>query len=740
VPLPPAGSPIPDTPFPQETHQPLPRHADAAANDVRAVTITADGRTWIATPVGLFTLEPDGGSWRSPPSSIGAGPVFCLVPDGVQLYVGAWNGLHRGDHHGLRRVAGIEGPVSAAALVPGGGAGGAAGAVALGPDGCWQLDGAGRVRPQSWRVSRAVRRARFDTAGDLWVATGMGLFRLVNDAPQTFQGPHTLLSSDVRDLAVAADGTLWAGGLGGVASYRRGRLRSVLDREDGLPWAEVLCVAHTGSELWVGTRRGVARYDGRRWSLRHSRRWLLDDEVRDIHLTAGPRGEVTARLATAGGVSVIHRRPLTLAAKADHYHSACEARHVRPPGIVEKCRLREPGDLATWEPEDDDNDGGYTALYLAMQSFRFAATRNPEARAQAQRAFDALEFLQRVTETPGFVARTVIPSDWTRMHDPNESPTEPEWAARRVEDPRSKRVPDRWRRSRDGRWLWKGDTSSDEITAHFFGYYYFHELAADTAGRARIRDQVCRIVDHLIAHGFTLVDLDGRPTRWGVWSPHALQHDPDWANESGINAVEILSYLKLAGHVSGDPKYEHHYRALLEAQGYDRLVLLAKNLNPAGRTHIDDELLAFAWPPLLLLERDPARQRLFRRALDQWQQAVRQDRSPFFAFLHAALTGRKPGLEIVVHELRDQPLDLVRWDVDNRWREDVRLVRVPELEHVQTDRLLPPSERGVPRTDENPWRAAQGDGGRTESDGVFWLLPYWMGRHFGFLSGPASGP
>ena len=56
-------------------------------------------------------------------------------------------------------------------------------------------------------------------------------------------------------------------------------------------------------------------------------------------------------------------------------------------------------------------------------------------------------------------------------------------------------------------------------------------------------------------------------------------------------------------------------------------------------------------------------------------------------------------------------------------------MRTPELEHWQTPRLLPPSERGVPRTDDNPRLAVQGDGGRTESDGVFWLLPYWMGRY-----------
>jgi hypothetical protein len=251
-----------------------------------------------------------------------------------------------------------------------------------------------------------------------------------------------------------------------------------------------------------------------------------------------------------------------------------------------------------------------------------------------------------------------------------------------------------------------------------------------------VRDHVCRIVDHIVDNGYVLKDLDGAHTRWGVWAPERLNHDPDWAAEAGVNSVEILSYLKLAHHVSGAEKYQEHYLRLLNEHHYRSNVLRAKVLNPARRTHIDDDLLAFAWPALLMWEKDPALLALYRRALESWHEAVKHDHTPFFEFLYKALTGNGGNLQTSIEFLRDQPLDLVRWTVDNSRREDVRLVRVPELEEIQTDRLLPPSERGVPRTDENPWRAVQGDGGQTESDGVFWLLPYWMGRHYGFIQAP----
>ena len=725
-----------DISFTQETHEPLPIASAGPANDVRAVLAHRDHTVWAATRGGVFCLPKGAKEWRPVKSEIGPHPAFALSHRGGKVLVGAWNGLFEGDTNGLQRLAGIDKPVVALGSVidhPGDPAD-AGLTFGAGPDGLWRISANGSSKHQPLPCSRSVRALRPWGQDELFLATDTGLYRMAPGGGNYLWSVHDPLSADVRDLADGLEaGVLWAGGLGGVAVVRGTNITGTLTPVEGLPSPVVQCLAHDArGAMWVGTPLGLARYNGRQWSLRQSARWLLNDDVRDVQVQA----DGTAWIATAGGVSTLRCQPITLADKAEHYHAACAARHVREPGIVEKCRLRVPGDVSSWEPEDDDNDGGYTAVYLAMESFRHAATKDPEALANAKRTFNALRFLQTVTETPGFIARTVVPSDWTHMHDPNEEISDAEWAARRVEDPRNKRVPIRWRKSKDGRWLWKGDTSSDEITAHMFGYLFYHELAADGAERSRVRDHVCRIVDHIVENGYVLKDLDGAHTRWGVWAPERLNHDPDWAAEAGVNSVEILSYLKLAYHVSGAEMYQAHYLRLLNEHRYRANVLRAKVLNPARRTHIDDDLLAFAWPALLMLEQDPELLALYRRALEGWHDAVKNDHTPFFEFLYAALTGERDNLRTSIEFLRDQPLDLVRWTVDNSRREDLRLVRVPELEEIQTDRLLPPSERGVPRTDENPWRAVQGDGGRTESDGVFWLLPYWMGRHYGFIQAP----
>jgi len=243
-------------------------------------------------------------------------------------------------------------------------------------------------------------------------------------------------------------------------------------------------------------------------------------------------------------------------------------------------------------------------------------------------------------------------------------------------------------------------------------------------------------MDGIIADGYVLKDIDGKHTRWAVWSPEKLNHDPDWRFERGINSVEILSSLKATYHMTGDQKYQRCYLELLDKHDYKANVLRPRSTDPAWRTHIDDELLALAYPALLLYETDPELKRLYRTSLDAWYRECKMDRSPYFDFTYASLSGKKIDLKPAVRFLQDAPLDLVRWRIDNSMREDLRVVRTPELESLQTDRLPPVSERGIMRWDNNPWLAVQGDGGQTESDGVYWLLPYWMGRYCGHIQPP----
>ncbi|MCA9440720.1 MAG: regulator, partial [Candidatus Omnitrophica bacterium] len=200
-----------------------------------------------------------------------------------------------------------------------------------------------------------------------------------------------------------------------------------------------------------------------------------------------------------------------------------------------------------------------------------------------------------------------------------------------------------------------------------------------------------------------------------------------------INCTELLSYLKTASVITGDEKYDRIYRELAKEKGYLEQARAPMPNDPALWTHIDASLLTLTLHALLLSEEDPDYLEVYREGVRQWYEEIEDEDCPLFSFTCGAIADIDIDAEACVEFLRDAPLDLIEWTVDNSSREDVSLVRSPELDHWQLDRLLPPSERAVMRWDKNPWSAVRGFGGQVESTGVYWLLPYWMGRYYGFI-------
>lgn len=722
---------VKDTHFVQEYHTPYPIQISPAANNLLTIAVDANDRVWAGGRSGLFVLPRNEKKWLAMFSETNSGPVFDIFCDSTgTTWIAAWNGLYKFDAtqhlqpENLLKIAGIKSPLSAVTQFKNA-------ILTAGPDGWWKVSG-NKVAKYKITCSRAVRSIRTSEMGEIWAATGMGLFYQNGKKSATFDTVNEIFGPYVADIAFSENGDLWATGLGGITIFHDGKNVRNFHAKDGLPSSDMNCIAKApDGQMWVGTQGGLSRFDGTKWSVRHSKRWLIHDNVRDIAFDKNG----TAWIATQGGVSAIYQKKMTLAEKAAEILDICYARHVRPPYLVGRCALTTPGDTSTWAPLDDDNDGQYTAMYLAMESYRYAATKNPQARENAKKAFEALHYLQTVTETAGFFARTVIPVEWTKMADPDRKLSDQEWALQYVNNPREKRVHKRWHLSKNKKWLWKATTSSDEMTGHMWGYYVYHKLVADEKEKKRVAELVSKIVDYVIEGNYTLRDLDGKPTEWAVWTPEKLNGDPDWLAERGINSVEMLSYLKLAFFMTGEKKFDKHYHKLIEKHGFAKNALYPKNINPSLRTHIDDELLALAFPALLEYEKDAKLRKMYLQSVEQWWEAVKGDQSAYFNFIYGEITGKKALFDDAMFYLYDAPVDQIRWTVDNSKREDVGLTRLPEYEKLQTDRLLPPSERGILRWDNNPWQAVQGNGGRTERTGVQWLLPYWMGRYLGYIGG-----
>ena len=708
-----------DSAFWQEYHEAYPIGTRPEENEVRSVAVDRESTVWVATAAGIFRKQADQNTWTPVMTEADQGPAFAVeVASDSAVWLGTWNGVYRFKDQKLEPMNGPVAPISAFCVA-------SEGVYALGPHGVW-LHTATGWQQKKYPLARSIRDVVSDRQGGIWVATDVGLFHSQADSTEHFYKTDRLISAYIKGIALDSAQNVWAGGLGGVTILNQHQKVKTLRQEEGIPSNFVTCVEQSPDRsMWVGTEVGVVRYkpDGRH-SLRFSRRWLLDDHVNDLAFDAA--GD--AWIATPKGVSAIKKRKMNLAQKNDYFYDVLMKRHIREPWIAGQCKLLTPGDITTWAPDDDDNDGEYTGNYLAMECFRYATTQSPDAKAKAAKAFRFLKLLQEVTDTDGFFARTIVPVSWTSVHDGNRIFTARERADELVKEPRFKPVETRWRKSKDGKWLWKGDTSSDELCGHMIGYYLYYELVADEAEKTVVRQHIARIVDYLIKHNYNLVDVDGKPTRWAVWSPEQLNHDPEWTPDRSQNSMEILSFLKLAHHVTGQAKYENEYRRLIDQEHYlDNMAQIAQQ-NPAWFIYFDVMLQAYVYPILIKCEKDPKLRAFYEKHMDAWMERRRGDRNPLVNFFYCFSRNTKTELAASVDFLVDTPLDLVNWPFDHTKREDVQITRNPVLDELQVYELPPASIRTVVRWDKNPWSAINGDPG-IEREPVFWLLPYWMGRY-----------
>ena len=712
------------TGFWQEYHEAYPVGATPNENEVRSIAVDRQSNVWIATAAGVFLKKQGDNKW-SPCLAAGEdkGPAYAVIT-APQPYIGTWNGLYRINGKTLKKIPGTKGPISV--LCPA-----AEGIYALGPHGIWLFDGQHLVK-KNYTLPRSIRSAVSDRTGGLWIASDVGLYHCTGQNIEYYQGPAALISAGLKGLSFDDQQHLWAGGLGGVSILENGKKQKEITPREGCPSIYVNCVRRSPDNImWVGTKVGVVRYypDGSH-SLRFSRRWLMDDQVNDIAFdTAG-----NAWIATPQGVSAIRRKWMTLADKQDYFYGVLMRRHIRVPWIAGQCHLQIPGDTTSWQPEDDDNDGEYTGNYLTMESFRYAVTHSEDARIKAGKAFRFLMQLREVTGGDGYFARTIVPAGWgEHTHDGNRKYTAQERAEKEVEDPRYKPLEVRWRQSADGKWLWKGDASSDEWCGHMMGYFFYYQLAADEKEKALVRRHVATLVNHLIAHDYNMMDIDGTHTHWAVWSPSSLNRDPEWIQDKTHNSMELLAFLKLAWYMTGDTTYQRHYHHLIKEEHYlDNMEGITEQ-DPAWFIYYDATMQAYLYPILLHCETDSTLLSFYRRHIDEWIKKRTNDKNPLINFLYTYARNLKTDPVGSIDFLTDTPLDLIDWHVDHTRREDIQLTHTPVLDELQVSQLPPAGIRQTVRWDKNPWTASGGTPDM-EREPVFWLLPYWMGRYLQLIT------
>ena len=532
--------------------------------------------------------------------------------------------------------------------------------------------------------------------------------------------PHAILHSLWSPAAASvteSGGTVWQATPAGLIEVNPvDKLKRVLTGKDGLPILSITGIAgERNGRLWLATAQGAILFAPRaepnaRWFYFWGQRYLSDNQV--LQIVAEDGG---AWIRTQTGISHIELKPYTLEEKSTIFLKRIQQRHRRY-GYVAGCDLLRAGDPASFRMRSEDNDGLWTSIYVAAESFRYATTHSPEALENARTSLAAMLRLVSITGIPGFPARSLI-------HKGDQQPQDGEW---------------HW--TSDGQWKWKGDTSSDELVGHFFAYWVAYQLLPGEKERAAIRSAVESIADALIEHQLQLVGYGGRVTTWGRSDPEYLRDQ--YTDERALDSVELLSHLGVAYKITGESKFLEAYRHVAKDLGYAANVARYAESEPPEINYSDEQLAFLSFYPLLNIESDPELRKQYQAGLARLWLRVRSEKNPLWDFIYAQNTGA-PAYDQAdaIDTLERIPLSTVTWTVNNSQRADLAPTTMPDRHgRPQSQSYIPPNERAIMKWNSNPFALDGGDNGQVEDDGAFFLLPYWLGRYYRLIPVPESSP
>lgn len=538
------------------------------------------------------------------------------------------------------------------------------------------------------------------------------------------------------------------------------------------------CSAQTeDGAFWYGASTGLTRYDPKAESKTDAVMYFSFE--RDL-----PDNNVKALLPKNGGIWVLTDKgaafielKMMTAAEKEKLLLDETLKIVDRRGMVSQRGLKVRGDISSALPyADSDNDGGFTANYAAGQVFKYATLKrekgidDPEtqaAKATAVRAIEACLLLFHIHgRGDGFVSRTYMlpdepmPDDGIFFRRKGDKAYCCDTSAARkrgvvdFEVDASAPVPERLAKlyrdlgyTEEGI-VYKGDTSSDETTLHFFNLYFAHELLGpdDPELDELIVSSAVGLMEHIIRNGFVLKDAFGKPTTWAKWNDEYFNSDYGWV-DACLNAGELLMYLKITMALTGEEgKWKETYDALV-AKGYadlttrhfDRMYQGALSMCTDFQEEImygDHMLATTSLCVLCLLEKDPELLAKYRAAFKSWRSSIAKEFNPGYDFPYmVACPDEELDMErITVWFDRMNPSRLAS-AVSMVGRHDVA-VRTLKAGYKLCSFVAPPDEHFIAKYDRDPVEYKNEDsGGAMCVEGCYvYTFAYWMGRYFGFIN------
>ncbi|MEZ5106572.1 MAG: hypothetical protein R2757_18870 [Draconibacterium sp.] len=516
-------------------------------------------------------------------------------------------------------------------------------------------------------------------------------------------------SQNTNDI-VSFGNRMYIGTDRGLAELRGAALKTIKGI-DGLPVENTTCLEKGfDNDLWIGTARGAIRMVDGEFQYFGPGMWLPNQKVNDIAV-----GDNVVYVATDAGIGIIEYEPFTLLKKAAYFERHIDEWGHKRLGFMHLLYWKD----GEWVREISDNDGGHTAPYLAAMCYKYAVTGDPAVRAEAVESFKAMIWLNKITQHDGFIARSI----WSTTGDLDERGKSG-----------SGGLPAKWYPTPDGKWFWKGDTSSDEVTSHFYAVSLFLDLVAEGNEKEVAREHLRKMASYIIDCGWTMHDLDGKPTRWARWNPEYLLR-PYGYMDRGLNGLEVLSYMEAAIAATGEQKFKDGYQQLIN-WGYPANTLRQKNtFPPESIAPWDDDLAFMSYYTLLRYEKDPVLRSVYLRSLERSWEVKRIEHLPWFNFTYGALTGNECELEQSVKFLKEWTLDCHENSFSNSHRDDL-FVGKGYTSYDGWVKTLSPREAV---TDGSSRRVNAFDSnreGKRVKEPTGFLRDYWMARYYGFINAP----
>ena len=479
----------------------------------------------------------------------------------------------------------------------------------------------------------------------------------------------------------------------------------------------------------------------------------------------------------------------SLAEKAQGYEDIAKRLHVHPDlkwmlGVTLPCLTPEctepavPEAQATWQDVElwhsGENDGLWSALYLTAQAYRYGVTKDSEALDMIKLLLEGQRRRMAITGVPGIYTRQLIPPNFDGL----SCPTEPEeylvdeekddnqWVrvgsdgCVQVVDPDTLDFvsTDHCGLEQFAGWCWLDNVSEDEYSGHMLAHAAVARLVDDPEVQAANAALLAQVGQHLVDHKLELYDWDGRRTEHGkLWPGDVL---------SGYMATMTLAFMKAVAVGTGDPAFQAFIdqcmlkrssgdQQCLDQFGaatkpYDELVWQAALDFGCKSNWNNFSMHMLSLHTLLMLEQEPSLRATYQAALKddmfdfpESERPLKEQNNTLYDFIFAADKALGPASDGPAYDAVENGICMLRQFPAS---EHIREMSCPadqctpvcedRFDRPMTDYARPMAERcmGTFIWWKSPYSLAEcSENLRTIKPPADYLLPYWMGRYYGFI-------